>query len=128
VPENAPHLPVNNIENLDTTVMGLLDKLGESLPIDDMAQYSSGLPIGFYPEEGITLVAAFTYPVELHDSGNNLLATAKWIGIQWDRSEGKPNRLIYGSTAYAVEGAYSIQGNISGLVQLLEPILSEMEH
>ena len=74
------------------------------------------------------LIAAFTYPVELHDSDNNLLATAKWIGIQWDRSEGKPNRLIYGSTAYAVEGAYSIEGDISGLVQLVEPILSEMEH
>jgi hypothetical protein len=128
VPGYPPQLPLNNIENLDTAVMGLLNKLGESLPIDDMAQYSSGLPRVFHPEEGNMLIAAFTYPVELHDSGNNLLARAKWIGIQWDRSEGKPNRLIYGSTAYAVEGAYSIEGDISGLVQLLEPILSELEH
>jgi len=126
VPGNA--LPVNDIENLVITIMGLLDKLGEPLSLDDLAQYSSGLPIGFHPEEGIMLIAAFTYPVELHDSGNNLLATAKWIGIQWDRSEGKPNRLIYGGTAYAVEGAYSIEGDISGLVQLLEPIVSELEH
>jgi hypothetical protein len=128
VPGNPPQLLANNIENLVTSVMGLLDELGETLPVDDMAQYSSGLPMGFHPEEGVTLVAAFTYPVELHNSGNNLLATAKWIGIQWDRSEGKPNRLIYGSAAYMVEGAYSIEGDISGLVQLVEPILSELGH
>jgi len=121
-------LSVNGIENLVNTVMGLLDKLGETLPMDDMEQYSSGLPMGFHPEEGIMLIAAFTYPVDLHDSDNNLLASAKWIGIQWDRSEGKPNRLIYGSAAYVVEGAYSIEGDISGLVQLLEPILSKLGH
>jgi hypothetical protein len=109
-------------------LMALLDKLGRPLPLDDLAQYSSGLPGFFHPEEGIMLIAAFTYPVELHDSDNNLLATAKWVGIQWDRSEGKPNRLIYGSTAYAVEGAYSIAGDISGLVQLVEPVLSELGH
>ncbi len=126
VPGDA--LPVNDIENLATNITGLLDELGEPLPIDDLAQYSSGLPWGFAPEEGIMLIAAFTYPVELHDSSNNLLATAKWIGIQWDRSEGKPNRLIYGSTAYIVEGAYSIEGDISGLVQLVEPELSQLGH
>jgi hypothetical protein len=128
VPGLAIHLPLNNIEKLATNVTGLLDELGEPLSLDDLVQYSSGLPIGFHPEEGVMLIAVFTYPVELHDSGNNLLASAKWIGIQWDRSEGKPNRLIYGSTAYAVEGAYSMEGDISGLVQLLEPVLSELDH
>jgi len=128
VPGNPPLPLANNIENLTKNVTGLLGELGEPLPLDDLAQYSSGLPVGFYPEEGIMLIAAFTYPVELHDSGNNLLATAKWIGIQWDRSGGKLNRLIYGSTAYVMEGAYSIAGNISGIVQLLEPVLSEIAH
>ena len=128
VPGDPPHLPVNNIENLATNVTELLDELGEPVPLNDLAQYSSGLPRFFHPEEGNILIAAFTYPVELHDSGNNLLARAKWIGIHWDRSEGKPNRLIYGSAGYIVEGAYSIEGDISGLVQLLEPILSELGH
>lgn len=128
VPGNPPRLIANNIENLVTNVTGLLGELGEPLPLDDLAQYSSGLPVGFHPEEGFMLIAAFTYPVELHDSGNNLLATAKWIGIHWDRSGGKPDRLIYGSAGYIVEGAYSIEGDISGLVQLLEPELSELEH
>jgi hypothetical protein len=129
VPGLAIHLPLNNIENLNTTIMGLLDGLGGALPVDDIKpSFTSGLYPGFHPAEGIMLIAAFTYPVELHDSGNNLLASAKWIGIQWDRSEGKPNRLVYGSAGYIVEGAYSIEGDISGLVQLLEPILSELEH
>lgn len=128
VPGYPPQLPVNNIENLDAAVMGLLDGLGPPLSLDDLAQYSSGLPRVFHPEEGNMLIAAFTYPVELRDSDNNLLATAKWIGIQWDRDEGKPNRLIYGSAGYTVEGAYSIEGDISGLVQLLEPVLSELDH
>jgi hypothetical protein len=128
VPGNPPRLLSNNIENLVTNVTELLNELGETLPLDDMEQYSSGLPVGFHTEEGIMLIAAFTYPVELYDSGNNLLATAKWVGIHWDRSEGKPNRLIYGSAGYIVKGAYSIKGDISGLVQLLEPELSELEH
>jgi hypothetical protein len=129
VPGLAVHLPLNNIENLDTTVIGLLDELGEPLPVDDIKpSFTSSLYPGFHPEEGNILIAAFTYPVELHDSGNNLLATAKWIGIQWDRSEGKPNRLIYGSPAYVVEGAYSIEDDIGSLVQLLEPVLSELGH
>jgi hypothetical protein len=128
VPGYPPQLPVNNTENLDTAVMELLDELGQPLSLDDLAQYSSGLPRVFHPEEGNMLITAFTYPVELHDSSGNLLATAKWIGIHWDRSDGKPNRLIYGSPAYAVEGAYSIEGDISGLVQLLEPVLSELGH
>lgn len=128
VPGDPPHLLANSTENLVTDVTGLLGALGERLPLDDLAQYSSDLPLGFYPEEGNMLIAAFTYAVELRDSDNNSLATAKWIGIQWDRSEAKPNRLIYGSTAYAVEGAYSIEGDVSGLVQLIEPVLSELEH
>jgi len=122
VPGDPPRLLSNNIESLVTNVTELLNEIGEALPLDDMEQYSSGLPVGFHPEEGIMLIAAFTYP----DSGNNLLATAKWIGIHWDRSEGKPNRLIYGSPAYVVEGAYSIEGDISGIVQLLEPTLLKM--
>jgi hypothetical protein len=129
VPGLAIHLPLNNIENLNTTIMGLLDGLGGPLPVDDIKpSFSPDLYAGFHPEEGNMLIADFTYPVELHDNDNNLLATAKWVGIQWERSEGKPNRLIYGSPAYVVEGAYSIEGNISGLVQLLEPILSEIAH
>lgn len=129
VPGLAIHLPLNNIENLNTTIMGLLDRLGGPLPVDDIKpSFSSSLYPGFHPEEGVMLIATFTYPVELHDSDNNLLARAKWVGIQWDRSEGKPNRLVYGGAAYVMEGAYSIEGDINGLVQLVEPVLSELNH
>jgi hypothetical protein len=124
VPSNPPHLPINNIKNLDTAIMGLLNKLGKPLPPDDLLGYSLGLPRGFRPEEGIMLVSVFPYSVELRDNGNNLLTSAKWIGIQWGRDEGKPNRLIYGDTAYQVDGAYSIEGDIAGLEQMIEPIIN----
>jgi hypothetical protein len=86
VPGNPPLLPLNDVKNLDTAVTGSLDKLGEPLSLDDLAKYSSGLPLGFHPEEGIMLISAFTYTVELRNVDSNLLATAKWVGIQWDRS------------------------------------------
>jgi hypothetical protein len=128
VPGRPPLLPLNDVKNLDTAVMGSLDKLGEPLSLDDLEGYSSGLPSGFHPEEGSMLIATFTYPVELHDVDDNLLGTAKWVGIQWGRSEGKPNRLIYGSSAYAVEGVRSIEGDIADLTQLLGPVFSQLGH
>ena len=48
------------------------------------------------------------------------------VGIQWNRSEDKPNRLLYGSTTYAVEGAYSIEGDIGDLIQILQPVLQKI--
>lgn len=102
---------IEDIESLNTAIMVMLDDLGESLPLEDLSQYTSRLPTGFHPEEGIMLIAAFTYPVELHDGNGNLLASAKWIGIQWNRFEDKPDRLIYGSKTYEIDGVYSIDVN-----------------
>lgn len=120
VPGTSPRLPINAAEGFNSTVMELLDKLGEPLPLDDLPE------LNFHPEEGIMLVAAFTYPVELHGSDGSLLAETKWVGIQWDRDEGKPDRLLYGYSAYAVEGACSIEGDIGELVQLLQPVLQKL--
>jgi hypothetical protein len=102
--------------------MVLLDKMGEPDPLDELAQYSSGFLLIPQTEEGITiLMASFTYPVELHDTIGVLIANAKWVGIQWDRNDGKPNRIIYGSTPYIIDGSYSIEGDISSLLQIIEP-------
>jgi hypothetical protein len=68
-------------------------------------------------------MASFTYPVELYDTTGALIASTKWVGIQWDRNDGKPNRLIYGSTPYIPDGSYSIEGDISSLLQIIEPAL-----
>lgn len=130
IPGSRPRLPLNVIESLDSTIIELLDKVGDPLPIDDLSEHdyelTYSITIFYPPEEGNLLVVTFPYPLELHDSSGNLLTETKWIGIQWDRSENKPNRLLYGSTTYAVEGAYSIEEDIGNLIQILQPVLQKI--
>jgi hypothetical protein len=123
MPWNYSGLLINNIDDFRAIMLELLDKLGEPLLLDNLAEYSSGLTRDFRTEEGVMLVSVFTYPVELHDTTGSLIANAKWVGIQWDRTDGKPNRLIYGSTPYIIDGSYSIEGDISNLMQIIEPAL-----
>ncbi|MFC1865373.1 hypothetical protein ACFLYB_01500 [Chloroflexota bacterium] len=130
IPGSRPRLPINVIEGLDFTVIGLLDKLGDPLPIDDLSEYRYELSVGFYtnypPEEGNLLVVTFPYPLVLKRNSGNFLMEAKWVGIQWDRRDGEPNRLLYGSTNYTVEGAYSIESDLGNLIQILQPVLQKM--
>jgi hypothetical protein len=122
----APWNYSGNPDDFKAALTGLLDKLGEPAPLDELAQYSSGFLLIPQTEEGITiLMASFTYPVELHDTTGALIANAKWVGIQWDRNDGKPNRLIYGSTPYIPDGSYRIEGDISNLMRIIEPALLE---
>lgn len=79
--------------------------------------------MAYHPKDGKLLVVTFPYSLELQNSSGNRLAKTKWVGIHWDRSEGKPDRLLYGSSAYVVEGASSIQGDLSNLIQILQPVL-----
>ncbi len=68
-----------NPDDFKAALMGLLAKLGESEPLDELSQYSSGFHLISQTEEGVTiLMASFTYPVELHDTTGALIATAKW--------------------------------------------------
>jgi hypothetical protein len=57
----------------------------------------------------------FPRPVNLCNSSGTGLAQAKWVGIQWNRSGGKTNRVIYGSVAYVVQGSLEITGETSSL-------------
>lgn len=120
----APWNYSGNPDDFKAALMGLLDKLEEPEPLDELSQYSSGFRLIVQTEEGVTiLMASFTYPVELHDTTGALIANARWVGIQWDRNDGKPNRLIYGSTPYIPDGSYSIEGDISNLLQIIQPAM-----
>jgi hypothetical protein len=46
-----------------------------------------------------------------------VLASAKWVGIQFDRPGGLLNRLLWGSETYRVEGAFEL-GDVSQLKQV----------
>ncbi len=120
IPGSYPHLPLNVLEGLDSIVIELLDELGDSLTIDDLVEHNHQFSCR---EDGKLLVVTFPYLLDLQDSSGNLLADAKWVGIHWDRSEGKPNRLLYGSTSYVVEGAYCIEDDLDNLIQILQPVL-----
>ena len=94
------------------------------LPFTDLPELSRGFYLEL--EDGIMLVTAFTFPVELYSSDGSLLAEARWVGIQWDRDEDKPNRLLYGGSPYEVEGAVSIDGDMGELLQVIQPVIDEL--
>ena len=91
-----------------TAIIPVLGELGQPLSTGDLPQdftlYVFSLP-GTSSPDGSWLTTVFPRPVELRDSMSNVLAQAKWIAMQWGRDEGKPSRIVYGSSAYVVEGS-----------------------
>jgi len=122
VPGPSPHTPINTLEGMGSAVEELLGQLGTPLPFDDMTK----VPLLFREGDGIMLTVAFTFPVELRSSDGSLLAEAKWVGIQWDRDEDKPDRLLYGSSTYIVKGAVSIDEDMGELLRVLQPAIDEL--
>ena len=101
---------------LANAVTQVLNELGPSLSTSDLPQnfvsytWSNAIP---QSSDGRLLTTIFPRPVNLCNSAGTALAQAKWVGIQWDRSNGKPNRVVYGSTAYTVDGRFEIIGDTS---------------
>jgi len=50
--------------------------------------------------DGSLLTAVFPNPVNLRGTDGTVLAQAKWVSIQWGRSDSKPSFVVYGSIAY----------------------------
>ena len=101
-----------------TAVTQVLNELGGATSITDLPQeylsYSFGNQATESPD-GSLLTMVFPRPVNLCNSSGIVLAQAKWVGIQWDRSGGKTSRVIYGSVAYVVQGSLEITGETSSL-------------
>ena len=99
-------------------VTQVLNELGGATSITDLPQeylsYSFGNRATESPD-GSLLTMVFPRPVNLCNSSGTVLAQAKWLGIQWDRSGGKPSRVIYGSAAYVVQGSFMITGDTGSL-------------
>jgi hypothetical protein len=101
--------------NLETnTISRILIELGGPLPISDLPPdflsytWSWGNISG---ADGCLLTAVFPKPVNLCSADGTVLAQAKWVGIQWDRSNGQLSRVVYGSAAYTVAGSFAITGD-----------------
>jgi hypothetical protein len=66
------------------------------------------------------LTTIFPRPVNLCNTAGTVLAQAKWVGIQWDRSNGKLSRVVYGSKAYTIDGSFEIISDTSILDNVLQ--------
>jgi hypothetical protein len=99
-------------------VTRVLNELGVATSITDLPQEYLSYSIGNQATEspdGSLLTMVFPRPVNLCNSSGTVLTQAKWVGIQWGRSGGKTSRVIYGSTAYVVQGSFEITGDTGSL-------------
>lgn len=111
-----------------TAITQVLSELGGPLSTGDLPQDFTSYVLKnqiTQSSDGSLLTTVFPHPVELHDSSGNVLAQAKWVGIQWYRNEGKPNRIVYGNIAYIVDGSFELTGDISSLENSVRTLLND---
>jgi hypothetical protein len=117
--------PDANYVEITSDIQALLETMGEPLPVDelptDYRNYSWGSSQNV---DGTLLSVLYPHQIELRDTSGKLVGIAKWVGIQWGRTEGKPNQLLYGRIEQGnpiVEGGFVIEGNITELENDLHP-------
>jgi hypothetical protein len=111
---------VKNYAGVANAIQTLITQLENPVSIDDIPQnyLSYFYPNG--PQDGTLLTTLFPLPVALRNEEGATLARAKWIGIQWGRDNGNPNRIIYGTSAYNVSGAFELKGDITNLENIVK--------
>ena len=108
---------------LANAITQVLNELGGPLSTSDLPRnflsytWSNAIP---QSSDGHLLTTVFPRLVNLYNSAGTVLAQAKWVGIQWNRSNGKPSRVVYGSTAYTIDGSFEIIGDTSILGSVLQ--------
>lgn len=100
-------------------VQELLGTLGK--PLDDTDALAEHYAVFRHPcpVDGILLTLTYPNLQELRNTEGELLDQAKWVGLEWARSEGKPNRLFYGTKPYDIEGIYQLNGAMTHLEECL---------
>jgi hypothetical protein len=108
------------LPNYDTVAMAItemLTTLGEPLPGNDLQQNYRELASPTASTDGTILTVVYAQPVDLRSKDGSLLAKAKWVGIQWNRDNGKSNRLFYGNRDLTIEGGFVLYGDMTNLGQ-----------
>ena len=106
----------------DTIAMAItemLNKLKEPLAGSDLQQNWSEIALPGTSKDSVVLTVIYAWPVDLRNTDGNLLARAKWIGIQWNRDQGKPNRLCYGNSDLTTEGGFVLHRDMTDLAKAL---------
>jgi len=108
---------------LANAITQVLNELGGLLSTSDLPQnflsYTWSNAIS-QSSDGHLLTTIFPRPVNLCNTAGTVLAQAKWVGIQWDRSNGKLSRVVYGSKAYTIDGSFEIISDTSILDNVLQ--------
>ncbi len=108
----------SNYDEMSVAVQDLLGRLGDPLNTDDLYFDNT---FWYQSLQGTMLIVVFPDPVTLKNVDGKTLAQAKWVGIEWDRLEGKPNRLVYGDVAYTIKGGFELVGDLTNLQQSVPP-------
>ena len=111
----------SNYPSIANDITGVLNELGGPIALTDLPQYfpyASGNP-NSNQMDGSLLTAVFPKPVNLHGTNGTVLAQAKWVSIQWGRSDSKPSFVVYGSIAYTAEGGFEVTGDTTSLAGIM---------
>jgi hypothetical protein len=116
-----PSLFVSAEEYLEiaSAIRPLLSELGEPLSTDELPEHYIRLAWPRVGDDNL-LTVVYAQPVALYSAAGEKLADAKWVGIHWDRGEGKPNCLYYGTTTYDRVGAFELLGDVTRLESISE--------
>ena len=106
-----------NYAGMTAALAGIFSKLGDPVSYSDITIQPLGSDF-----DSTIFVAVYPRPVGLTSKGGEVLATAKWVGIQWGRGIGKPDRLVYGSKPYVINGAYEILSGVDDLKAALPSV------
>jgi hypothetical protein len=108
------------------SIENVASSLGKPLSSSEITEIQQN---GDSSSDGITLDAYYSQPISLRSTDGTLLANVKYIAIQWDRSDGQPNRLLYSTDCdglfgagfiyypLVIEGGFQIAGSVTTLEQ-----------
>ncbi len=116
--------PKEKYNEMAINLRALLNTMGEPLPntelLTNFRDYIYGIPEN--PPDGIYFGAVYPEPVDLLNTEGQVVAKTRWVGIQWGRGEGKPNRVFFGHFEQgntAIDGGFYLLGNVSELESTL---------
>ena len=112
----------SDYDRMTAALSDISGTLGNAVPISDIAIKPF---IGVDSIDGTILIAVYPRPIALSGESRKVLTYAKWVGVQWGRNDGKPDRLVFGSTPYTIDGAFEVLADLADLKASL-PSLTDM--
>ena len=120
----APEGPVTR-ELLADPVQKALKDLGEPVPLESLSKRPGSLRP---PELGTILELLYATPQELHGANGELLGSARYIALWWNREGGGPDLVLCGTDDGNHLGAAFATHGLSSFEALLEGMPSNSPH